>query len=360
MEQSVVRPTHRFIATLDPGFFDLAAAEIRQAADSATTEQELAPGVLLVGTEVSFHDVARRWREHPPVFVRHVCPVDVTLRLEGTQEDLPRLEDVLLKTIAADVDAGQSFSIQSRVFEVPGYKPFDINTRLASALSSARGATVNVRQPQQVVSVVCAAGHTPGEYAGYIGLSNAEENLSDWAGGMRRYAREPNQVSRSEFKLLEALEVFQIDLPPRGVALDLGAAPGGWTRVLRQREQYVTAVDPGDLHPSIEADAGVRHLKITAEQYLGQKPDRYDLIVNDMRMDARDSARLMVQFADYLYADGLAIMTLKLPERNRKSVIDHAHSILARSYVVIGMKQLFHNRSEITLCLALHEDGRVS
>lgn len=51
----------------------------------------------------------------------------------------------------------------------------------------------------------------------------------------------------AEFKLLEALEVFGIVLPSHGVALDLAAAPGGWTRVLRRAGEYVTAIDPGEL-----------------------------------------------------------------------------------------------------------------
>jgi hypothetical protein len=46
--------------------------------------------------------------------------------------------------------------------------------------------------------------------------------LSDWAGGVRRFAREEGQLSRSEFKLLEAFEVFDISVPQKGLALDLG------------------------------------------------------------------------------------------------------------------------------------------
>src|SRR5690606_13535670 len=125
-----------------------------------------------------------------------------------------------------------------------------------------------------------------------LGASLARENLSDWARGMRRFAREEGQISRAEFKLLEALGEFDLTLPARGSALDLGAAAGGWTRVLRQLEQYVTAVDPGDLDPRLASDRGVRHKRMTAELYLADDPDMFDVIVNDMRMDARDSARL--------------------------------------------------------------------
>ena len=58
-----------------------------------------------------------------------------------------------------------------------------------------------------------------------MGLSLAVNNLSDWAGGVRRFAREPGQISRAEFKLLEALEIFKIELPPRGPCLGFGSRP---------------------------------------------------------------------------------------------------------------------------------------
>jgi 23S rRNA (cytidine2498-2'-O)-methyltransferase len=68
-------------------------------------------------------------------------------------------------------------------------------------------------------------------------------------------------------------------------------------------------------------------------------------------MDARDSARLMVAYARLLYPHGLVIMTLKLPADDRLAVIDHAFDILRQAYDVAGVRQLFHNRSEITLFL---------
>lgn len=347
--------TFQYIITFDADFADLALEELPAVDPEASVERNLAPGVELIAGRRSFSNVAAAWRSAPPVFVRHVCPVHVALPLSGVADDLERLGQAAAEAIAPQVDALRTFSVQTRLLADVAYKPFDVNTRLAETLAAISGATVDVRRPQQVISVVCAgsagAGGDADEMTGYAGISDVRDNLSDWAGGVRRFARDPNQVSRSEFKLLEALEVFQIELPPRGVALDLGASPGGWTRILREREQYVTAVDPGSLHPSLAADRGVRHLRMTAEAYMADDPDRFDVIVNDMRMDGRDSARLMVQAADCLYPHGVALMTVKLPERKRRAVIDHAQRILEERYVIAGMRQLFHNRSELTVYL---------
>lgn len=357
------------VLTCDDGSVDLAEQELRRASAHSHTVAHLAPGVLLIDAKEPFVALAATWQAAPPIFVRHICPVQQVVPLWDSPGDPDEVADalthpqgiVLLDALAPE----QSFSVQTRLFGDLPYKPFDVNQVVSQAVEARTGATLDVRAPQQVLSIVCAAlspavvEHLPralqaGPHAalyGMVGLSSPRQNLSDWAGGARRFAREEGQVSRSEFKLLEAFEVFDIRLPPRGVALDLGASPGGWTRVLRQRGQYVTAVDPGELDERVTADPGVRHKRMTAEAYLHDEPDQFDMIVNDMRMDGRDSARLMAAYARLLYPHGFAIMTLKLPEARRMPILEHALDILRHAYTVAGARQLFHNRSEITLYL---------
>ncbi|MBX3002063.1 MAG: hypothetical protein KF893_26295 [Caldilineaceae bacterium] len=347
----------QLILTADPDFIDLALDEARRAASAVEVAARLAPGVLLLDCMEGFWGLAESWRIDPPIFVRHLNPVDVTIPLRGAEDDVFAIVDAAEAELAGMLEADLPFSVQTRILADMPYKPFDINRALSDRLQKVSGAPLNVRNPAQVVSVVCAdsgrqtADATPNPHYAFLGLSFVDYNLSGWAGGERRFAREANQVSRAEFKLLEALAAFHIDLPPRGSALDLGAAPGGWTRVLRQREQFVTAVDPAALDPRLEKDRGIRHKRMTAEAYLADEPDEFDLIVNDMRMDARDSARLMVDYARQLYPHGIAIMTFKLPEQGRRAVLDHAFNILREGYIIAGARQLFHNRSEITVYL---------
>lgn len=369
----------QLIFTCDPDFNDLALDEFRRDSVYGAPVAELAPGVWLAECDDGFWGLAESWQEHPPIFVRHLCPVDEAVSLTGTPADISTLAALAESAFATGLDPDFPYSVQSRVLEssLP-YKPFDLNIALSGALTDATGAVVDVRAPEQVLSVVCArldddalsriTFHTsstadggrqtaqlpiPNSQLAFLGLSPTYLNLSDWAGGVRRFARQEGQISRAEFKLLEALEVFRIDLPPRGVALDLGAAPGGWTRVLRQKEQFVTAVDPAELDPRLAVDNAIRHKRMTAEEYLADEPDEFDLIVNDMRMDARDSARLMVAYAGQLYRHGLVLMTLKLPGEDRRRLVDHAFKILGQRYEILGARQLFHNRSEITVALSL-------
>jgi 23S rRNA (cytidine2498-2'-O)-methyltransferase len=351
----------QLILTADPDFLELALDDAYKAATEVTQVAQLAPGIMLLDCDLGFWGVAESWRQEPPIFARHIHPVDVTVPLRGAADDVFAIVDAAEAEIAALMDPDLPFSVQTRILGDLPYKPFDVNRALSQRLQELSGAPLDVRKPMQIVSVVC--GQTDDGSAddtqsairnsqlAFLGLSLADYNLSDWAGGERRFAREKDQVSRAEFKLLEALEVFHIDLPQRGVALDLGAAPGGWTRVLRQRDQYVTAVDPAELDPRLAADKAIRHKRVTAEAYLADEPDEFDLIVNDMRMDARDSARLMVAYARQLYPHGIVIMTFKLPEHGRRQVLEHAFKILRGTYVLAGARQLFHNRSEITVYL---------
>jgi 23S rRNA (cytidine2498-2'-O)-methyltransferase len=340
----------QYIVSADEGSLDLALKEIHAADGKASVAKEFAPGVLLVNGEKSFAGVAAAWEAQPPIFLRHVSPVQSVLYIDDEGDWRSLLEVAAVGEILPYLEPELPFSVQSRVFPHVSLKPFEINQVIADAGVEQFGLTLDVRQPGQVVSVVARSdeGQLP---IFYIGASLARHNLSDWAGGMRRFAREEGQISRSEFKLLEAIELFGLQLPARGTALDLGAAPGGWTRILRKFEQYVTAVDPGELDPRLAKDRGVRHKRMTAEEYLDSEPDSFDIIVNDMRMDGRDSARLMTSYARLLYPHGWALMTLKLPEFKRETILEHTFAILRNAYTIGGARQLFHNRSEITIYL---------
>jgi len=92
------------------------------------------------------------------------------------------------------------------------------------------------------------------------------------------YGEEP-AVSRAEFKLREAIHKFDVSIE-KCQALDLGAAPGGWTKVLADAGVEVTAVDPGELDPVIGGLPNVKHIKSRVEDW--QCDQKYDLIVNDI------------------------------------------------------------------------------
>jgi 23S rRNA (cytidine2498-2'-O)-methyltransferase len=331
--------------TSSPASGQTALEEIRTLDPGARLRRWLEPGVGWVEPEMPWDAFAARLREAPPIFCRHVCPVQITVPLKQEDGDLNALVEAACQ-LSPSLDAAQTFSVQTRLIgEGWPYSRFDVNTRLADELTT-QGFALDVRRPVQILSVAL----TPKE--GYLGVSRAADNLSDWAGGVRRFKAEPEQISRAEFKLLEALETFHLSWPDNGSALDLGAAPGGWTRIARLHGLQVTAIDPADLAPPLAADPGVRHLRHTAQRYLPGTDDTFDVILNDMRMDARDSAQLMLTARRNLKATGWAMMTLKLPHSHAERVAASALALLRQRYTLIGARQLFHNRNEITVALS--------
>lgn len=341
-----VPDTYTWLGTADPEFLDLAIAEV-EAADPEAAVQRLveAPGLLWVCSQRSFAALAQDWQIVPPVFLRHICPIHQEWLLSGGSLE----EWSLSPDIWEGIDPALSFSVQTRLFGELNLKPFQVNQALAEQVISAIGAPLEVKDPQQILSVVILA--LADGIRVYLGLSRALQNLSNWAGGIHRFRRDPGQISRAEFKLLEAIQVFQVPLQPGGRALDLGAAPGGWTRVLRQHGQEVTAVDPAELDGRLAQDPGIHHRRLSAQAYLASRPGQFHLILNDMRMDGRDSARLMTGFAPHLEPAGAGVMTLKLPSHRRLQVLQQTLSILQGTFPVVKARQLFHNRSEVTLYL---------
>jgi 23S rRNA (cytidine2498-2'-O)-methyltransferase len=81
----------------------------------------------------------------------------------------------------------------------------------------------------------------------------------------------------------------------------------------------------------------------------------FDLITNDMILDAQDSARLMIDYAEYLRPHGIAIMTVKLRSHNKRRVMDHSYRLLRQAYKIIRVRQLVSNRREVTLFLQRKE-----
>lgn len=192
----------------------------------------------------------------------------------------------------------------------------------------------------------------------FVGASKTRNNLSSWTGGEFRWAKGPSSVSRAEGKIVQALEEFCPGNDFSGCrVLDLGAAPGGWSRVLAEQGSLVDAVDPADLDPSLLEVSTIRHFRETAGIYLRRSEEKYDLIVSDMKMDANLAAEILVRLANRLKSEGRILSTLKLPKGNRAlGEVKEALKKISRAHDILEARQLYMNRSEITVLLQPHAD----
>jgi 23S rRNA (cytidine2498-2'-O)-methyltransferase len=342
--------TNALLIACDEASEAFALDELRPVFPNMPPVNWLDSGIALLETEMEFGEFAVELNRCGSVFIRHIAPVQSRFTLCGNAADLETLRQEA-RRLADKITPVMSISVQTRILgegKLP-YRRVTVNETLSDMLSAITGAELDTRAPEQVISVLC----TPSQ--GYLGLSLGAQNRSLWPGGAHRFQRDDGQISRAEFKLLEAITVFHLLLPAQGAALDMGAAPGGWARVLRLNGLNVMAVDPADLDIRIQGDAGVKHVRKTVQSYLPDAP-MFDLIVNDMRMDAMESVELMLQAQSHLHDNGLALVTLKLPEearaaRQNPETVRESIRLLSSRYHVVGARQLYHNRSEVTVAL---------
>lgn len=346
----------RYMITYHPRFRKSALSEVNEVDPHSLPVARPDSGVTMISAGTPGHDCAPAFRAKAPTFVRHLAPVKVQIRLDGTSADLDRLVAAIDGFHA--LDSARSFSVQCRKgrqtvtgpHAVAAYTIRDIEIRVGSHLE-ANGFIVDIDDPEQVVSIYLHG------LDAHIGFSRISDNVSRHADEYRRRGAQAPDISRAEHKLHEALEVFDITVFPGMRALDLGAAPGGWTKALVDAGATVTAVDPANLSPLLAAHPRVTHLRCRIEE-LSFAPGSFDLIVNDMVLEPEESAALMCAVAECLAPDAPAVITLKLPVMRPKKYISQATAVLEHAYDVIAVRHLFHNRQEVTVYLVRRETLR--
>jgi 23S rRNA (cytidine2498-2'-O)-methyltransferase len=347
------------LVTTHAEFAQAAMTELKRIDKQLMSIEELQPGIILCEVPNAPSFMQKVASEHL-TFVRHLAPVQAIVDLHNEERDIGTIATVLAALPSfALLEKGTRFAVQARFTQIDksqgqrSYSSGRLNQVLAEAIAEETEAIEAIKKPQVIISILCTM------QKGYLGISSAEENLSSWPGGARHFAHTAEEISRAEFKLLEALEVFGITLPSKGRALDLGAAPGGWTRLLLESGLHVVAVDPANLDARLKKRPHLDHYRGYAENYLEEalkKHYKFDIIVNDMRMDAREAARLLARASNCLCLDGVVISVFKLPhatdEINPLATLKSALNILGTRYDTIQARQLFHNRQEVTVVAA--------
>jgi 23S rRNA (cytidine2498-2'-O)-methyltransferase len=194
----------------------------------------------------------------------------------------------------------------------------------------------------------------------YVGVSYPP-NSAAAMGGIPRLKVPREAPSRSATKLDEAIHWFLDEgktpsslFVPGSWAVDLGAAPGGWTFQLVQRGINVMAVDNGPMNPDLMNSGFVRHYK--QDGYTFQPPKPVAWMVCDI---ADKPARTIDMVAEWLTKGWCqrTIFNLKLPMKQRYAEVQHllsrlSHKVqhqLPQAQLTLAAKQLYHNREEITV-----------
>jgi len=291
-------------------------------------------GVGLVEYSGTFSEFSELLKENRLIFTRHIFPAEYIIPYDEIEK----------QDFISYINKEENFSVQIRAAGDKTYNTSGIKQKITDYLKS-EGYAENKRYPEQIISIFVS------NDLAYMGFSHAEENLSIWSGGMRHYAFREDTISRAGFKLKEALEAYPAALEKGGAALDLGAAPGGWTKVLVEAGFKVAAVDPVLLSPVLQKNENVEYHNIRAHEYIKNSDKLFDLIVNDMSMNIMTSINFIMSLRHRLRDKGYVILTFKLTKQDRINKINEGIKQLSKKFDVVFIKQLFHNRSEVTVIL---------
>lgn len=331
-----------FVITASELYFNQGLSELQEIDGSVRVVKLLENGVAIIETKLEKLDFIQAVKAKNPVFIRHMNAVDYIIDIEA--EGPGTIADAV-RQYQSSIAAGQRIAVQVR--KGCGdyyYNPVDVKSAVDAVLTDSMGAIPEVKEPEQIISILLWAEKC------CIGLGTPDDNISDWSGGMIHYKKSENDVSRAKYKLMEAIEVFNIEMGGFRYALDLGAAPGGWTSVLLEHGLQVTAVDTGDMDDRLFKYPNFKFIKVNAAE-LELKNDSFDLMTSDISWNPKNTARLINNASVYLKSGGTAVITLKLMGDKVRKTIKEVLTIYKEVFEVLAVKQLFHNREEVTLYL---------
>ncbi|MDV3239222.1 MAG: 23S rRNA (cytidine(2498)-2'-O)-methyltransferase RlmM [Gammaproteobacteria bacterium] len=307
---------------------------VPQAADAERLQRELSFATLIF---------ARQWFR----IVALVNDLDIQDRVRGLvaalADDVPTACGLFLET--PDTNAAKELQPLCRKLD----RPLRAALQGAGHLSDAPGA----RTERLHVCLLATV-------AAYVGVAPIA-NSSPHPMGIPRLRFPKGAPSRSTLKLEEALLTF-LDAQERAAllrpgmrAVDLGAAPGGWTWQLVRRGLRVTAVDNGALAPALLDSGLVEHRREDGFRFRPGEP------VDWMVCDIVEQPARVAELAARWLGEGwcrYAVFNLKLPMKKRYQEVEECLARVRARLEATGRpfrlacKQLYHDREEVTVFAA--------
>lgn len=261
---------------------------------------------------------------------------DRVSRLCEAAAELPKTRELLIETV--DTNEGKELSGLSKKIVAPMEKALRAQQAFL-AKSALRLHLVFITGTQA-----------------FLGVSPVA-NSSPWPMGIARLRLPKEAPSRATLKLEEAwhhfisAEEWDTRLASGMRAVDLGAAPGGWTWQLVQRGMYVEAVDNGPMDKNLLETGQVLHILTDGFLYEPKKPVQW-LVCDIVDKPARVTSMIIRWFTKKYCRD--AIFNLKLPMKQRYSEVKKCEERIRNELEKAGFKldiqfkQLYHDREEVT------------
>jgi len=337
--------TNTYIVTTSPILKRALLKDLRLSSIDFTVEKEFNNGIYLLRCDSTEKKRIEKsiFRAHR--YIKHIHHVDFESTISGKlKEDIQTIKTYIN---GKNFNPSSTFSVQVRNINNPAYTAKDLEVALGSYIESDFGSKAffdDKRIPKDVGQRILSILIFDNEI--YAGVGNVKENLYPVSDPYRVFSRWETHICRSEFKLREALQLIGYEPKKEYIAIDLGAAPGGWSFVLAEYGLNVIAVDPADLDPRLADIPNVTHFRGKSQNF--KLNNMVSLLVNDMNMEPKDSAKVVSSFSNNLYKGALVIMTIKLVNGPYDRRIQEVGDILKSGFRLLDIKLLFHNRQEVT------------
>jgi len=308
-------------------------------------EKEFSNGIYLLTCNSTEPEKQIKILQNSKQFIKHLFRVERVLKgSEDLEKDLTVLKEYI---DTKNLEINDSFSVQVRNINNGNYTAKDLEVGLGRYIETKFSANPYFNDKeippdinQKIVSVLIFGKEL------YIGIGSVSENLYSVSDPYRIFSRWKTHISRAEFKLREALQILHYEPKKGGLAVDLGAAPGGWSLVLAEYGINVIAVDPAKLDDKLLDVKNITHFRGKSQDFHTDK--KIDLLVNDMNMEPRDSANIVMSFSKNLEIGTLLIMTIKLVGGPFEKRIQEVCETLDDEFKLLDVRLLFHNRQEVT------------
>ena len=273
------------------------------------------------------------------------------------------IETVQGCALAIGIPAGEK--VKFECFDINckhGYSAKDIEVAVGKAMET-HGIAVDLARPTVLAYSIMLNSRC---YSGYVRLSDSSHGYID---PFRIYSKKV--VSRSELKLAEAFDEFGIATPR--TAIDIGAAPGGWSAFMARKGAAVIAIDMAMLDAASIGRFGLSVVDVHADKcaraidewdrrksilhIIGSASSaagciggvEADLVANDMNAGPVRSSQAALLFSGIMPSGAALIMTVKCMRRNVIKYMEEAQAALDSQFEIRRWKVLPHNRQEITL-----------
>lgn len=336
----------------NPAFEDALSAELRQ---EGARPQRVGPGVLLCAPGPL----------QDPCFARQVWPHAQRLRATGPSAFCEAWLATLPDEVEHALYLGEAtWSVVAPDFFRRGSGPPGLHplAPLADAVAEVWAQKITGRARKRGISPTAL----PARFRLSLLLTEAGEGFAsvaplvpdalpveDWPSRFpagRAPVLEAFEAPSSAYKkLCEAFAWLGAQPGPGDVALDLGAAPGGWSAVALAAGARVIAMDRADLDPRLARNPRITHLRKDAFEHAPLAEASW--LLCDV-IDRPEKSFALIERA--LAEPGLRglVVTLKLKRPVDVKVLRAARALLRRAPGCAGRaKNLLHNKCEITVMM---------